>query len=147
MRNLVKYSPGTINMLRDFDRVFDSFFNDSVFSGSGVTRVSPRVDIREDENGYVLEAELPGLTEKDIDVRIDDNLLTVSSKHDEEKKDEKDGYLLRERRHSSFTRSFVLPKDVDKSKIEARFSNGLLSLSLSKLPETKPKTIEIKGDK
>jgi HSP20 family molecular chaperone IbpA len=143
MRSLVKYNPSSLDIFRDFDRVFDSFFSDSAFG----KRNTPRVDIREHEDGYVLEAELPGLTEKDVEVKVDDNLLTISSKTEEDKKEEGNGYLLRERRHTSFARSFVLPKDVDKSSIEARFSNGLLSLNIAKAPETKPKTIEVKSVK
>ena len=143
MRSIVKHSPRSINIFEDFDRMFDSFFNDSTFGKTN----SPRVDIRENEDGYILEAELPGLTEKDIDVKIDDNLLTVSSKQEDESSAESDGYILRERRHASFTRSFVLPKDVDRNSIEAKFANGLLNLTLAKAPETKPKTIEVKSAK
>ena len=143
MRSLVKYNPSSLDIFGNFDRMFDSLFTDSTF----VRRTSPRVDISENADGYVLEAELPGFTEKDVEVKIDDNLLTISSKKEEEKKETLDGYILRERRHDSFARSFVLPKDVDKSSIEARFDNGLLSLTLNKSPETKPKTIEIKKAK
>ena len=143
MRNLVKYNPNSFDVIGNFDRMFDSLFNDSAF----VRTNSPRVDISENADGYVLEAELPGFTEKDVEVKIDDNLLTISSKKEKEKKEEDNGYILRERRHESFARSFVLPKDVDKSSIEARFANGLLSLTLNKAPETKPKTIEINSAK
>ena len=143
MRSIVKHSTRPVSIFDDFDRMFNSFFNDSTFE----KRTSPRVDIRENEDGYVLEAELPGLSEKDIEVKIDDNLLTVSSKLEEENSDESDGYILRERRNASFSRSFVLPKDVDRKSIEARFANGLLILTLAKAPETKPKTIEVKSAK
>ena len=147
MRSLVRYNPGSVNLFEDIDRMFNSFFNDSAMTRSS----SPRVDIKESENGYLLEAELPGLTEKDVDVKIEDSLLTISSaveENREEKSDEKNnGFLLRERRSHSFTRSFVLPKDVDRESIEATFSNGLLSLNLAKVPETKPRTIEIKSAK
>jgi HSP20 family protein len=143
MRSLVKYNPSSFDVIGNFDRMFDSFFTDSAF----VRKNSPRVDISENADSYVLEAELPGLTEKDVEVKIDDNLLTISSKTEEEKKEERDGYILKERRHESFARSFVLPKDVDKTAIEARFANGLLSLTLNKAPETKPKTIEINSAK
>ena len=143
MRNLVKYNPNSFDVIGNFDRMFDSLINDSAF----VRKSSPRVDISENADGYVLEAELPGFTEKDVEVKVDDNLLTISSKKEEEKKEEDNGYILRERRHESFARSFVLPKDVDKSAIEARFANGLLSLTLNKAPETKPKTIEINSAK
>jgi HSP20 family protein len=143
MRSLVKYSPVSVDIFRDFDRIFDSFFTDSTSRRSS----SPKVDIRENENGYLLEAELPGLNEKDVEVKVDDNLLTISSKDDNEKEEKRDGYILRERRSHSFTRSFVLPKDVDRDAVDAHFSDGLLSLTLNKTPETKPKMIEVKSKK
>ena len=143
MRSLVKYSPLSVDVLGNFDRIFDSFFNDSTFKRTG----SPSVDIRETENSYTLEAELPGLNEKDIEVKVDDNLLTISSKKEDETEEKRDGYILKERRHRSFTRSFVLPNDVDKDNIEANFHNGLLSLTLNKTPEAQPKTIEVKSNK
>ncbi len=143
MRSLVRYNPSSLDMFGNLDRVFDSFFTDSAFARKN----SPRVDISENADGYVLEAELPGLSEKDVEVKIDDTLLTISSKNEEEKKEEREGYIVKERRHETFVRSFVLPKDVDKDSIEARFANGLLHLTLNKAPETKPKTIEIKSVK
>ncbi len=143
MRSLVKYSPVSLDVFGNFDRIFDSFFNDST-----VRRASqPRVDIQEKDGAYVLEAELPGLSEKDVEVKVDDNLLTISSKSENEKAEEHQGYILEERRHRSFARSFVLPKDIDRDSIEAHFNDGLLSLTLNKTPETKPKTIEVKSGK
>ena len=141
MRSLVTYNPRSFDLLEDFDRLFDPFFTDSTFTRTS----SPRVDIKENEDGYVLEAELPGLIEKDVEVKMEDNLLTISSKTEGEEKEDRGRYVLRERRHSSFARSFVLPKDVDRDKIEAGFVDGLLTLSLGKTPETKPKVIEVKS--
>ena len=142
MKNLITYEPSYLNVFDNFDRTFDSLFNTSPF---GRARV-PAVDIREEEDRYVLEAELTGLTEKDIDVKLDDNLLVISSKNEEEKESKKSGYILKERRSSAFSRSFVVPKDVDREKIEAKFKNGLLTLTLHKAPETKPKSIEVKAN-
>jgi len=134
MNTLVRYNPRALDVRGNFDRLFDF----------GRTS-SPRVDIREDEDKYLLEAELPGATEKDIEVKVEDNLLTIASKHDESNKEEKNGYLVRERRYQSFSRCFVLPKDVNRDKIDAQFENGLLTLTLNKAPEAKPKKIEIKA--
>ena len=140
MKTLVRYNPRSLSLASNFDRMMDSFFSDSPVTRS----YAPTVDIREDENKYVLEAELPGLTEKDIDVKVEDNLLSISSKTEEKAEEKKNGYILRERRSKSFSRSFVVPKDVDKEKIEAGFKNGLLSLNLHKAPAAKPKSVEIK---
>ena len=141
MKSLVTYSPLSLDVLGNFDRIFDSFFNDSSL------RRTPKVDVRENDGSYVLEAELPGLKEKDIEVKVDDNLLTISSKKEDEKEEKREGYIIRERRRHSFARSFVLPKDVDRDSIEANFSDGLLSLTLNKIPEAKPKMIEVKSKK
>ncbi|MBT3272729.1 MAG: Hsp20/alpha crystallin family protein [Spirochaetales bacterium] len=141
MRSIVNYGPSSSSLIGDIDRMFNSFVSNSASAKPSTSRV----DIREDENDYVLEMELPGLSEKDVEVKIEDTLLTISSKEVEDRTEEKAEYLLKERSSRSFSRSFVLPKDADKDKIEAVFSNGLLNLSISKRPETKPKTIEIKS--
>ena len=135
--NLVRYEPTTLSLLNSFDRLFDGIFDDRAVS-------VPAVDVRETETGWNMEVDLPGLTEKDVEVKLDNNLLTVSSRAEEKQEEKKNGYLLRERRSSSFCRSFVLPDDVDREKIEAAFANGVLSLSFAKLPTALPKTIEVK---
>ncbi len=144
MRSIVTYRPHLNNLLDSFDSLFDTFVSDSTRSATS----RPAVDIREKDETYVLEADLPGLTEKDVDVNINDNLLTISAeKHEENESDEKNGYVVRERRSHSFKRSFVLPRDVDRDSIEASFSNGVLTLSLPKTAEAKPRQIEVKSKK
>ena len=143
MNSLVRYNPRSLNVVDEFDKVFDSIFR----TNGNRSSVTPVVDIREGEDSYTLEAELPGHTEKDVDVKIDDNLLTISSKVESTDEEKKEGYLVRERRIRSFNRSFVLPRDVDREKIEARYANGLLTLELHKTPESKPRQIEIKTGK
>jgi HSP20 family protein len=140
MSNLVTYKPGTFNLLGDFNRALDSFFGETPFWKSR----TPAVNVREEEGRYVLEAELPGLSQKDVDVRVEDNLLTLSSAQTEEKEETSEGYLIHERNSSSFKRSFVLPKNVDKDSISAKFRNGLLVLEIQKKAEVKPRSIEVK---
>ena len=140
MNSLIKYEPSFLNMFDDLDRVFNSLGGDRLFGSFKF----PAVDIREEADHYLLEAELTGLNEKEIDVKVQGNLLMISSKKEEKNETKRSGYLLKERRSSSFSRSFVLPKDVDREKIDARFANGLLTLTLHKLPETKPRAIEVK---
>ena len=134
---------GMPSVFGDFDRFFGHLFDDIPELSARI----PAVDVRETEDGYLLEAELPGMTEKDIDVKVEDNLLTISSAKKDEKEEKKNGYVMRERRSSSFRRSFVLPKDVDPERINARFKSGLLILELHKTPESKPRAIEIKAEK
>jgi HSP20 family protein len=142
MNSLINYKPvGAFDLLGDFNRVLDSFFTDNAPAWKART---PAVNVREDENGYFLEAELPGLTQKDVDVRVEENLLTISSARNEEKEEKKNGYLIRERNQSSFKRSFVLPQNVDKESISAKFKNGLLILEMQKRKEDKTRSIEVK---
>jgi HSP20 family protein len=123
-----------------WDRFFDSFFEDFPV----VRTKSPAVDVKEDENGYMMEIELPGLTDKDIEVKVEGNLLTLSSKKNEEKEEKKKDYVLKERRSYSFSRSFVLPENVNADEIGAEFKNGLLTLNVPKTEKAKPKLLEIK---
>jgi HSP20 family protein len=135
--NLVRYEPTTLSLLNSFDRLFDGIFEDRTTS-------VPAVDVRETETGWHMEVDLPGLSDKDVEVKLENNLLTISSRKEQEQQEKKNGYLLHERRASSFCRSFVLPDDVDREKIEAAFANGVLSLSFTKVPAAQPRTIEVK---
>lgn len=140
---MVKHNPrNSMRLYDDFDKILGSFFNTS--AATPKVRL-PSVDIREDETGYYLEAELPGLNETDVDVQVEENLLTISSKQKEEKEEKKDRYIMKERSEREFRRSFVLPRDADNSAIEARFTSGLLTLAIPKLPETKPRQIQVKS--
>jgi HSP20 family protein len=141
--NLIKYRPFNNLLSWDVDGILDNFLEDDFFSTAGKY---PRVDVKDEDGKYVLEADLPGITEKDLDVKVEGNLLTLSSAKSEEKKEKKNGYIVRERRSEAFSRSFVLPKNVDREKIAASFKNGLLTLNMPKLPEAEPKKIEVKSE-
>lgn len=141
MNNLMRTKRNNgLSLMTDFDRMLDTFFNDTPFWNNNV----PTVDIREEEDKYLLEAEMPGISEKDINVKIENDLLTISTEKDEKNEEKKKGYVLKERRSSSFSRSFVLPKGIDREKIEATMKNGVLTLDIPKAPEAKPKNITIK---
>ena len=150
MKALTLYRPRILeNALSDFDHYLDSFFGDNFLSPSErIFNRLPSVDVRETEKAYVLEAELPGFDEKDIEVRLDSNNLTIESKRVDEKKEEPavkaDGnYLIRERRVSSFSRTFRLPENADPEGISASFKNGILSLEIAKKAEAQAKLIQI----
>lgn len=146
MRYMVRTRPnGHSTRENEFDRLYNTVFNEAPVWN---TR-QPLVNVSEQEDGYVLEAELPGMTDSDVDVRVEDNLLTITATRGEESEgesEEKPRYLIRERAAREYRRSFVLPKDADRSNIEARFKNGILYLDIKKLPEAKPRQIEIKGE-
>ena len=138
--NLIRYTPNALDLLDSVSSWFDDMFTEPIFSHSG----SPAVDVKETDSEYLMEVELPGLTEKDVDVKLDNNLLTISSSKEEKTEEKKNGYIMRERRSSRFARSFVLPEGIDKEKISAEFKNGILNLSFPKTPAAKPKMIEVK---
>jgi HSP20 family protein len=132
--------------LDDFDRYMGSFFGESplapAFKASGHR---PAVDIRETENAYMLEAELPGYYEKGIEIHLDNGILTIESKKEETEEKKEANFLIRERRSASFSRSFKLPENADPDAISAAFKNGLLGLEIKKRPETKKRLIQIES--
>jgi len=140
MRGLIRYTRP--NNLFDWDGVLDNFFTDTPVWNAR----TPAVDVREAEDEYLMEAELPGLTDKDIELNVEDNILTLSSKKEQNQEEKKNGYLIRERRKHEFARTFVLPKDVDREKIKGEFKNGLLVVSIPKKPEAKPRKIDVKSN-
>ena len=152
MKALTFYRPGILeNALSQFDSYMDSFFRDNFISRpERVYNRLPSVDVRETETAYVIEAELPGFEEKDVEIRLDGNTLTIESRRENLKNDEaavkagEDGnYLIRERRLSAFSRSFKLPENIDHEGINASFSNGILSMELAKKPEAQKRVIQI----
>jgi len=106
----------------------------------------PAVDVVESEKAYEITADLPGMDEKNIEVKVADGVLSVKGEKQEEKEEKKKNYYLQERSFGSFQRSFELPESVDPDKIEARFKKGVLTVTLPKRPEAqKPaKQIEVK---
>ncbi|MDR3174012.1 MAG: Hsp20/alpha crystallin family protein [Treponema sp.] len=154
MKALSMYRPFTIgNALNDFDRYLESFFDDSLVNPTTerVFNRLPAVDVREKGDVYILEAELPGYDEKDIQVHMDGGNLTIESRQEEEKerkekdKNAKDNgtYLIRERRSNSFSRSFKLPENADPNQVTASFKNGILSMEIKKRGEAQKRLIRI----
>ena len=103
----------------------------------------PPVDIYEDQQGIQLKLEVPGIDEKDLDIKVENNILTVSGERKFEKEQKEENFHRIERRYGSFTRSFTLPNTVDAEKISADYSNGVLSIQLAKREEAKPKQIKV----
>lgn len=108
-------------------------------------RMYPNVDIVETETGYVITADLPGLSKEDVKVHVENGVLTISGeKKTEVEKRDKNRYYHFERSYGKFSRAFSLPDHVDSVNIDARFNNGVLEVSLKKTEEAKPKAIEVK---
>ena len=107
------------------------------------TSFAPPVDIYEDEHTITLKMEVPGIDEKDIDVRLENNTLTVHGERKIEKEEKEENFRRVERQYGSFTRSFTLPSSVDLGQVSARYDQGVLKISLAKKAEAKPKLIKV----
>ena len=110
------------------------------------TSFAPPVDIYEDEHNIALKMEVPGIDEKDIDVRIENNTLTVHGERRFEKEEKEENFRRVERQYGSFTRSFTLPSSVDLGQVSAHYDRGMLKISLAKKAEAKPRQIKINLD-
>ena len=127
-------------------RLFEEFFNDFPFAGSTFDSReswSPSVDVLEKDGNLILRAELPGLTEKEIDLKVEGNMLTLSGERKLDNEDKKGTYHRIESYHGSFTRSFRLPDTVDYDKIHADYKNGVLTVTIPQKPEVKPREIPV----
>src|SRR5208337_1724215 len=113
------------------------------------TAFAPPVDVYEDEHNVTLKIEVPGIDEKDIDVRIEGNTLTVHGERKLEKVEKEENFRRVERQYGSFTRSFTLPGSVDPGQVSADYDKGVLKINLAKKAEAKPKQIKvnIRGEK
>src|SRR6516165_49814 len=123
----------------------NSLFREMGESDSPLTTASfvPAVDIYEDTKKVVLKLEVPGIEEKDLDVRVENNTLTVRGERKFEKEEKEENFHQIERRYGSFFRSFTLPTTVDSEHIDAGYVNGILKLELAKKPEAQPKQIKV----
>lgn len=137
----------------DVDRVFDRFFGTwpalRGFEGGdgGAMQMTPRVDVSETEKAYEITAEMPGLTDKDVEVTLRDDLLTISGEKKTEREEKKKDYHLTERSYGSFQRSFRLPAEVEAEKIEAEMQDGVMSITLPKSPASQAKLRKVKISK
>ncbi|HET6410808.1 MAG TPA: Hsp20/alpha crystallin family protein [Anaeromyxobacter sp.] len=133
--------PDPFEMMRDLLR-WDPFAEFG--SPRGELAFAPSFEVKETKDAYLFKADLPGIAEGDLDIALTGNRLTVSGKREEEKKEEDDRYYAFERSYGSFSRSFTLPEGVDVDHAEAGLSQGVLTVSIPKKPEAKPKKIEVK---
>ena len=129
---------------RGIDRLFKEAFTPFYDEGESSTRTwAPPVDIYETENDIVLKAELPGIDPQDVEVKVEDNTLYLKGERKFEKEVMNENYHRVERSYGSFARSFSLPNSISAEKVKAEFKDGLLTLTLPKREEAKPKTIKI----
>jgi len=136
-------SRGLTSLQDQLNRLFEDSFTRDRSGHADLATWAPPVDIYETENELVVKADLPDLQDKDIDVRVENNTLTIRGERKFEKDTNEDNYLRVERAYGSFMRSFSLPNTVSSDSIQAEYRNGVLTLHMAKREESKPKRIKI----
>jgi len=126
----------------EMNRLFNTFFDDN---GGSTRRWAPPMDLADAGDHLVLKADLPGLSEEDVRIEVQDRLLTVSGERKAEHEENREGYYRMERAFGSFSRSVTLPDGVDAGKIDASFDKGVLTIEVPKVEQVKPRKIEIKA--
>src|SRR5208337_314728 len=145
MTVLTRFEPfREFSTLQDrMNRLFRETYNEGQDESLTTSSFAPAVDVYEDEHNVTLKIEVPGIEEKDIDVRIENNTLTVHGERKIEKEEKEENYRRVERQYGSFTRTFNLPLTVDSEKVSATYDKGVLKITLPKKAEAKPKQIKV----
>lgn len=125
------------------NRLFQQSYGDGRDEALTTTTFAPPVDVYEDEHNVTLKIEVPGIDEKDLDIRVENNTLTVHGERKFEKEEKEENYRRVERQYGSFTRSFTLPSTVNPDDVKADYEKGVLKISLPKKAEAKPKQIKV----
>jgi HSP20 family protein len=144
--HLVRWNPA--NEIMNANNRLNRFFNEFFYPGSSHVskegfRWNPAADVYENDDAYVIKAELPGFDKKDINVDVKENILTIKGERSDDNKVKEEKVYRRERFQGKFQRAFVLPSTVESGKIEAEFADGLLKITIPKSVEKKPKQITI----
>jgi HSP20 family protein len=144
MNNLSRWEPfrGFNSLQEQVNRLFEGSMRGTE-PESSLTAWAPAVDVYETENELVVTADLPGIDEKDLDVRIEKNMLTIRGERKMEKTVNEDNFLRVERAYGSFSRSFSLPNTVNTEAIKAEYNGGVLTVRLPKREESKPKQVKV----
>lgn len=142
--NIVKYAPQTqADRFFNTDRFFNDFWPWTSFEDRRVATDQVKVNVVENEDNYTLTAEVPGLTEKDIDIEIKDGLITLKGHTEESQEKEEGHYRMKEFSHRSFERSFRIGEGIDPDKVSAQLNHGVLTVVLPRREEAKPKTVKV----
>jgi HSP20 family protein len=144
MNSITRWEPfrNLSSLQEQVNRLFESGMQ-SRTDNSALTTWAPAVDIYETENELVLKADLPAINEKDLDIRVENNMLTIRGERKFESEVKEENYLRVERTYGSFSRSFGLPNTVNTEAIKAQYKNGVLTVEMPKRAESKPKQVKI----
>lgn len=142
---LVRYEPwGMLNQLRrDMDRMYQSQTEGEESTSVATSAWVPAVDIKETEDGFEIHADIPGVDPKDIDVHMENGVLTIKGERESEKKEEQEGFKRVEREWGSFYRRFSLPDTADADKISAKSKHGVLEITIPKQEKVQPRKISV----
>jgi HSP20 family protein len=128
----------------EMNRLFNTFFDSpSAGAKTPLRRWIPAMDVVESGDEFVLRADLPGLSDKDVNIELEDNVLTISGQRKAEHEERKEGYYRLERSSGAFTRALTLPEGVDADAIQANFDNGVLEVRIPKPEQHKPRKVQI----
>jgi HSP20 family protein len=136
-------SPSTRYSRDPFQVARDLLSWDPFFGGRQVSAFVPAFEVKETNEAFVLKADVPGVKESDLDIAVHNNILTVSGTRHAEERKEGDSFALYERQYGSFSRSFALPETADGERVEAKLDGGVLTLSIWKKAEAKPRKIAL----
>lgn len=140
-----------LSLQREMNRMFDDVFrgfgalSPAGRGERGGAMMQPEIDVSETEQAYKICADLPGVSEKDVDVTLDNDVLTIKAERTQERNEEKENYHLVERSHGVFQRALRLPSDVDADNVEANFQNGVLTLTIPKSAGRSSRRIQVQG--
>ena len=144
---LIRWEPAReLNTLQnEMNRLFNTFVDTPLPNGgaAGQRRWLPAMDLAETENDFVLRADLPGVSEEDVNIELEDSVLTISGQRKSEHEEHKEGFHRVERGYGSFTRSLTLPEGVNAEAIKASFDRGVLEVRIPKPEERKPRKVAI----
>ena len=145
MTVLTRWDPfRELNTLQDrMHRLFRESLREGQDESLSTSSFAPAVDVYEDDHNVSLKIEVPGIDEKDIDVRIENNTLIVHGERNIDKEEKEENYRRIERQYGSFTRTFTLPNTVDTDSVSAHYDRGVLKITLAKKAEAKPKQIKV----
>jgi len=139
--SLVRYEPWSL--LNQLSKELDRSFRGTENSDVATSDWTPAVDIKENADNFVIVADIPGVDPKDIEVHMENGVLSIKGQRESEKKEEKEGYKRVERSYGSFYRRFSMPESADPNKINAKSKNGVLEITIPKQEKEQPRKIEV----
>ena len=146
IRDLVSFPTDVMNMQREINKIFGDLFHGDMQNDGSLfpSFLTPAVDVVEHDDKYVVKVELPGVAKDDVKITMRDNILTIRGEKKQEDHAKESGFQRVERSYGSFQRSFILPTTVRNDGVDATYRDGILTITLPKAEEARPKQIEVR---